>query len=167
MTTIEIIVSILLVISAIWGYQRGVIVQIGSLFAIVAAIVVCHIFGDLASTIALSVIGGEDVASDPAQSSITAFAAKCIGHVSLFLMVWMAVWFLTRTLKSMIRAVKLGFVDRIAGATFMALKCGLIISLIINFMKAVAPASGIATASGPVISNVGNLAPQLLGFLNL
>lgn len=167
MTTFEIIVTILLVISAVWGFQRGVIVQISSLLAIIVAIVMCHIFGDAATSMAAAMMGGEEAVTDPAQSSMSMFAAKCIGHLSLFLFVWLGVWFVARTLKTMVKAVRLGFLDKLGGALFMLLKCGIVISLFINFMKVASPSGSIATATGPVIDPVANLAPQLLGFLNL
>lgn len=167
MSTLEIIVTILLIISAVWGFQRGVIVQIGSLLAIVVAIIICHIFGDAATSMTVALMGGEESVTDPAQSSMSMFAAKCIGHISLFLVAWLGVWFVARTLRTMVKAVRLGFLDKICGALFMLLKCGIIISLFINFMRIVSPAGSIATASGPLTDRIAELAPRLLGFLNL
>lgn len=161
MTGIEIFIVILLVASLAWGYKRGIVVQMGSLLSFAVAIAACRILGDTVSDAVFSMMDGDD----PSQSSMNLFMAKCIGHISVFLAAWLAVWLLARTVKFFAKAIHMGFIDSLAGALFMAFKTGLIISFIVNFAKVLAPGCALATNNGPVMTAISELAPFILGYV--
>lgn len=170
MTTIEIVILIILALCLAWGYKKGVVVQLGSLLSFAIAIAACQIFGDAASDAVLAIIGHKPPEADAsltemARESMAVYAAKVIGHTVLFLLVWLGVWLASRTVRFMAKSVHLGFIDAAAGALFMALKGALIMSIIVNFAKFVAPESGLATNDGPIIGGVADFAPMLLGFI--
>lgn len=161
MNGIELILAAVLVLTAVWGYRRGVVMQIGSLLAFVLAIVVCRLFGDAATDVVASMIGeGKEASVDPMSRMV----ASTIGHVALFLIVWLGVGLTARALKLVVHTVHLGIVDRLAGALFMAFKAALVASFIVNFAEAVAPASSVANPCGELGRYVKALAPTLLGF---
>jgi len=165
MTGLDIFTLILLCAAVVWGYRRGIVVQLGSLLAFAIALVACHIFGDVAASVVMSMMGGEEAVDNPANSAISHFMAECIGNVSLFLIIWLGVWVLSRTVKFVAKSLRLGIVDSLAGALFMLLKVGLAISFIVNFARFAAPDSALAKAEGPVLGSVADLAPELLGFI--
>lgn len=165
MTGLDIFVLILLCAAAIWGYTRGIVVQMGSLLAFALAIAACRIFGDAATSAVMAMMGGETAVTDPAQSLMSRFMAECIANVALFLIVWIGVWFLSRAVKFVAKSLRLGFLDSLAGALFMLLKAGLVVSFIINFARFAAPNSALAQAQGWLMGGVADLAPQLLGFI--
>lgn len=159
------LIYIVLAVCLIWGFKRGIVVQLGSLLAIALALAACHLFGDAATQAATYMLtGSHELPSDPAQSSMTHFAASCIGNLVLFVAVWLVVWLLSRLVKFAAKTIKLGLADSICGSVFMALKGGLIISFIINLAKVVAPESALATYNSTVTEWIADLAPMLLGF---
>lgn len=165
MNGIELILAVVLVLTAVWGYRRGVVMQIGSVLAFVLAIVVCRLFGDAATDVVASMIGyGKEAASAPSVDPMSQMVASIIGHVALFLIVWLGVGLTARALKLVVHTVHLGIVDRLAGALFMAFKAALVASFVVNFAEAVAPASGVANPGGELGQFVKALAPTLLGF---
>lgn len=165
MSGLDIAVIVLLIASLLWGYKRGIVVQMGSLLAFALALAACHIFGDAATHAVMAMMGGEDVVTDAAGSSMSAFMASCIGHVALFVIVWLGVWLLARTVKFMAKALHLGFIDSLGGALFMMLKTGVVMSFILNFARFMAPDSALGRADGIVAGFIGDLAPALLGFI--
>ncbi|MDE5686234.1 MAG: CvpA family protein [Paramuribaculum sp.] len=167
MSTTDIIILIILVLSAIWGYRRGIVVQLGSLLAFALAIAACHLFGDAVSAILMNLFGGKDQPSDPAQALMTKWTAECVGHILLFLIVWGGVWLFARTVRYIGRKLCLGFLDSLAGAIFMLLKSGLVISFFVNCAKFIAPSSALARDTTGIGGFVAGLAPELLGFLQL
>ena len=165
MSGFDIFALAVLVASLLWGYKRGLVVQMGSLLAFAVALAACRIFGSAATDAVTAMMGGNEVVNDPAQSSMTHFMASCIGHVTLFIIVWVGVWFLARTVKFVAKALHLGLLDGLGGALFMALKSGLIMSFFINFARFIAPNSALASSDSTIADAIGDLAPTLLGFI--
>ncbi len=158
---IEIFIVILLVASLLWGYKKGIIVQMGSLVSFFVALATCRILGGVVSDAIFTAVHGDN----PAYSSMDMFMAKCFGHIFVFVATWVVVWLMARTMKFFAKAIHIGFIDRITGALFMGLKTGMIVSLIINFAKTVAPESALAASKGPVSGVVSEIAPFILGFV--
>lgn len=167
MSGTDIIILIVLILSAIWGFRRGIVVQIGSLLAFALAIVACQLFGDAVSAVVMDIFSDKNAAADPTQKLMADWTAECVGHVLLFVAVWTGVCFLARTVKYISRKLCLGFFDSLAGALFMLLKSGIIISFIINFAKFIAPSSALARDTDGIGGLIADLAPRLLGFLQL
>lgn len=165
MSGIDLFIIVILVASAIWGYTRSIVKQLGSLLAFALALAACHIFGDLATDAVTSMMGGEDTVSDPAQSSMTHFMAACIGHVALFVIVWIGVWFAAKAVKFVAKSLHLGLIDSVGGSLFMLLKAGVVLSFILNFARFMAPNSALGSCNGTISEIVVRLAPALLGFI--
>ena len=161
MTGIEIFIGVVLIACLIWGYTKGIIVQLGSLLSFAIAIAACQIFGDAFTSVIEAIMGGHEQVNDPASE----FMASSVAHVLLFLIVWLAVWLIARAMKLVVRTARLGFIDRLAGALFMVLKGALIMSFVINFARWAAPSSALAGKDSVITDGVGDIAPMLLGFI--
>lgn len=165
MTGIEIFIGVVLIACLIWGYTKGIIVQLGSLLSFAIAIAACQIFGDAFTSVIEAIMGGHEQVNDPANSAMSEFMASSVAHVLLFLIVWLAVWLIARAMKLVVRTARLGFIDRLAGALFMVLKSALIMSFVINFARWAAPSSALAGKDSVITDGVGDIAPMLLGFI--
>ncbi|MCM1348818.1 MAG: CvpA family protein [Firmicutes bacterium] len=165
MTGIDLFIIVVLLAGAVWGYSRGLVVQLGSLVAFAVALVACRVLGDVAAHAVMAMMGTDETAAAGTDGSMKLFMASCIGHVALFVIVWAGVWLLARTLKMMAKALHLGLLDGIGGGLFMVLKAGVIISFILNFARFVAPNSALAQSQSAVTEAVAKLAPALLGYI--
>lgn len=165
MTGIEIFIIVVLVACLIWGYSKGIIVQLGSLLSFAVAIAACQILGDPFTSVIEAMMGGPEEVANPANSAMSHFMASSVAHVLLFLLIWLAVWLIARAMKLVVRTARIGFLDRAAGALFMMLKGALIMSFVINFARWAAPSSALAGNDSTIIGGVGDIAPMLLGFI--
>lgn len=154
----DIIILVLTGVALIVGYSRGIVRQIGSLVAFVAALVACHLFGDAASRWAASVLSVSDSASG-------GFAASVIGNVVLFVIVWGGLGLVARLIHEAVKAVKLGWLNSILGALFMAFKVIIGISLLINIWLVASPDAAIRSEGGVAVKAVTEAGPMLLGIV--
>lgn len=158
MNILDILILLALVVGFAVGYQSGVIRQIGSLVTFAVAVVACYLFGGVASELAASAMG------ITADSTVQACAtASVVGHVGLFLAVWLLLWLVVRMVHLVVTAVHLGLINRLLGALFMVIKVAVVLSVLLNVWKAVAPSSELLAASGRITSMTMEMGPKLLG----
>ncbi|MFI3285243.1 MAG: CvpA family protein [Rikenellaceae bacterium] len=115
MNIIDIIIIACIALSAIFGFRDGAIRQAGALAAIVIALILAKSF--CAEAAALLQIKGEN--------------AHIWGYIIVLILGFTATGFIANILSNVVSAVGLGFLDRIAGALFGAIKCILILSLLL------------------------------------
>ncbi|MFI3323253.1 MAG: CvpA family protein [Rikenellaceae bacterium] len=122
MNIVDIIIAVCLVVSVILGFKDGAIRQLGTLAGIIIALFLAKIFGSTVS--AILGIGGE--------------YAHIWGYIIVLIVSLIAVGFLAKMLRKIIKAVGLGAIDNIAGAVFALIKCSLLLALafwIFNFVN--------------------------------
>lgn len=155
MTTLDVLILVVFLASVIYGFSKGVIVQVGAVAAILFAVVVCRLGGAwLAGVIA----GGDAV-------SLTDLV---IAKVILFIIGYLSVRIVAGLLKKATHALQLGVLDRIGGALFSLFQWMLVLSLLLNLWLVIKPEPGIGQLStlagghaGPAILH---LAPAVLGW---
>jgi|SRR5690606_4124433 len=123
MFVVDIIIAILLGYALYKGLQKGLVVAILSLFALIIGVYVSLKFSFYTRDILF-------IDSNLSEHTIT-LAAFFI----TFVIVLLVLFFLGKMLTKMISAIALGFLNRVGGAVFEGLKMVLIISIILNLFQ--------------------------------
>lgn len=160
---IDIIIYVVIGIAIFIGYSMGVIRQIGSIAAIISAFVICYLFGDVASQWAASCMGFNTAETLSLEQY---WSASLIGHITLFVIVWLAVGLASRLMKKVVKAVKLGPIDGAFGAAFMTFKIMIAISVILNLWSYIDPNSDLIKSGGPITRFTIEFGPKLLGVVS-
>lgn len=160
MSTIDTIIVIIIVVGVIRGAYKGVIKQITSLGGLLLGIIACRLFGDWASNMALHLI--PELKDLPATDTM----ASIVGHVLLFVFVYLSATLAGTLMKSLTQSLHLGIFDKILGSVMCALKYLVGLSLILNMWFVVSPSSNIFTSSklfdGSLFRFVLDLGPWLI-----
>ena len=161
MNAITIIIFVVAIAALIYGYNRGIVREAGSLCAILLGIVACRLMGDTATAIASEVLGAS------ADDTMSHYAAALLGNAALFVIVWLGVWAFARMLRGAVHTAHLGIVDRLCGSLFSAAKWLLVLSLLLNLIYIMAPHASMWGADPPqgAIKAVLGYAPWLFGAL--
>lgn len=164
-----VILIVVLAAAAIVGWHKGAIAQIGSIAAVVGALIVCRSFGHLA----VPMVGQWLGIDEPGQSSVSDYSATLLAYAGLFMIAWLLIWLLTRMLRQAIHLVHLGIIDRVAGAVFLCGKWILVGSILLNLLKVVQPDAAVFHPAGaadwqqPLVESVMAFAPWLWGWLGI
>ena len=151
---IDILILVVVLGGAIYGFCRGIISQVGQVCALIAGIVLARIFGDSVARF---------FAGDGEIGFLDYAAAYTIVFIGAFLLTWLIV----RIFRKAVRDVKLGIVDRLAGAIFKSALWVFILSIILNiYLLIVQNPRGLDYPGRPWREAVVNFAPAVLGFLN-
>ena len=129
--TLDIVVLILLGVSAVTGFFKGLITMLTSLVAILLGAWL---------TMKFSYVTGGFLQShfnfDGQYVTVASF-------VITFLIVVLGVHLLGRTIASLVKAISLGWADKILGVIFSVLRSAFIISAIVSALNSFGPASSI------------------------
>ena len=162
MTTLDIVILIVFVVSVILGFRKGIIVQAGALGGIILGIVLCRVGGDwMAARISeLSFSGTGDAAPT--------YVDFVIANIILFIAGFLGVKAVAHFFKNITHALALGGLDRVAGAVFSLFEWMLVLSLLLNLWLVIKPSANIHAMStlgnGHAIEAIIDLAPRLLGY---
>lgn len=130
MSTLDIILSLILVTGAIRGFIKGFIFEI----AVLGIIFVLYFFGFKLATLAAVYI-----------SQLIDANSTTIHYLSLFV-VWIgvsvAVFFLAKLLEGLVKIVALGIFNKIAGAVFGLIKYAFLLSVFLFFFNKINISSG-------------------------
>lgn len=163
MAYLDLIVFGILALAALWGYSKGLVAQLGALAAIVVGIVVCRLFGPAAVHLANPELGSE-------ASPLPRYGFTILVYAVLYFVAYYGVILVSRMLKSLIHALKVGPLDRIGGAIFNLGKFLLVISLVLNVYLFVCPDADLCSksqvAGGKAMEKIISVAPAVLGLLN-
>lgn len=164
MATIDIILLLILAVTGVIGFRKGIINQIGSLAAIVIAIVACRALSGAAVDM---LMGGNP---DWETSPVSRYSISILVNCAIYLVAYYGVILAARLLKMVTHAVLLGPIDRIAGAAFSAAKYFLLVSLLLNLYIAVFPATDLVRrsqlAGGKFVAMTIRFAPWTLGTIS-
>ncbi len=120
MNIIDIIILVILVVSAIMGFASGAIRQLGSLVGIIAAIILAKSFGYEVGT----------------MLGINSNSAYIWGYIIVLVISFMAVAAVAVVLHKIVSAVGLGIINRLLGAAFSVVKWGMLLSIALIIFNA-------------------------------
>lgn len=154
MSVPDILILAVLGVGAVLGFNRGIVMQLGQIVAVIAGIVLSRLFGPELSAV---FAGGHG-----AESSVN----YVCGYVTVFILGYGIALLLFRIIRSTVHGVKLGIIDRLAGAVFKAAQWLLILSLALNVYFLVTGDEGRFRQPGkPWRAAAVDFAPALLGYL--
>lgn len=151
MSAFTIFIIIIVIVSAVLGWRSGLIRQVGRLAGIIAGIAVCRIYG--------SAVVDYFCGADASVPDRIMYTVLC--YVVLFILVYLAAALLANMMRGLLRAVHIGFINRLAGAVFNVMEWLLILSLLLNLWVSIAPPSSLL--GDPVFDRVLWFGPYLLG----
>lgn len=161
MSTIDILILIIFVAAAAYGWWRGVIVQMGSLAGVLLGILLCRLFGDDFARILINLF------TDGSASSDTRYVTGVVANVILFILGFIAAKLVAKLIKAVTQAARLSLIDKLCGVVFSLFEWFLIFSILLNIWQAFRPHSPIISDSslggGRAAHAIMNLAPNVLG----
>lgn len=165
MAAIDIILLIIFLLAAWIGFRKGFIMQLGSVAAIIVAIIACRLFGGTVEQVFFD--------SHPdwqTGSWLSRYGVSIMANALIYLVVYYAVILIARVLHKVSHAVLLAPIDHIAGAVFSVAKYGLLVSLLLNLYIVLFPSSKFIAdsrlAGGRMVGWVIGFAPSILDTIN-
>lgn len=159
MTTIDIVVMAVVIVAAIYGYYKGILSQMGALAGIIGGVICCRLFGD-----DLAVFLNNHFADSTETRATTLFLNNVVAHVFIFVAAYFGTRFLASLMSATLKKIKLGIINRIAGAVFAPVYWLVILSIVLNIWIALFPTTKLVKSSNGVATEVVvNLAPDILG----
>lgn len=119
MNYIDIIITIILLWAAYKGFSKGFVIQAAALVALLLGIYGAIRFSDFTSVLLIE------------KFDLTTKHLKLISFIITFVVIVIAVQLLANLLDKLIKAVALGFVNRLAGLFFSVLKAAFIVSILL------------------------------------
>ena len=164
MTVLDIILLLIFIGSAWYGFRKGIIKQLGSLAAIVIAIIACRTLGQPVA----EMLSGSN--PDWQASAVSRATVSIIANALVYLVAYYGVILIAKLMRMVSHAVLLGPLDRITGAAFAVGKYFLLVSLLLNLYIAVFPSARLSEKShlcdGRVVLLTARFAPWVLGALS-
>ena len=158
MNYFDIIIAAILLYSAYKGFSKGIVIQAASLIALVLGIYGAIKFSDVTAEFLVSEFG-----LTTEYLSLISFAITFVGIVII-------VHLIAKIISKFMRAVALGFIDRISGLVFGVLKMTFIISIILvilnNFNKKFSFLPEEKLEGSVLYKPLSNFAPYLFPYLN-
>ena len=153
MSAFSIFVLVLAGAGAVFGFSRGLIAQVGQILALVGGIMACRLFGP--SVVAY--FSGS--APSPATDTALAYAIT-------FLVAYFAIWIVVRLIRGVVKGVRLGLLDRLAGAVFKAGLWLFLFSIVLNVWAAIPTHTDITdTRLHPRRAYILKIAPAVCGYV--
>jgi len=116
---IDFIFSIFLAFFLIRGFIKGLLSQIFSIAGVVFGVFLSYKYGILVSYLF------------PFSKNVS----RIVSYIGVFLVVYLAFFFTGFILKKFIKAIKLGWADRISGGVFGFVKAGFLIFILVFILK--------------------------------
>jgi len=133
MTLVDTLLILIVLGAIVLGYRKGFISQLTSVISWVVAIVLCYKCGELAQNIFLAIV------PSATQWPLSSITVKTVSLAFAFLIIMMAIRLLMRLFKGALRAVNLGFVDKLGGSMLFTFKYAFVISVVLNLLYAINP----------------------------
>ncbi|MDE7155240.1 MAG: CvpA family protein [Muribaculaceae bacterium] len=162
MSTLDIIILAVLIGSAAYGFIKGIVVQVGAIAAVVFGILADRLFGDAATRFVGRLLG--NLSDSPALSH---YITTIIAYVALFALVYLLTRAMTHFVKTMVRSLFMGTLDRFLGALFSVFQWMLILSILLNVWQIADSSKNIVAMSnlghGQVARAILDFAPAIFG----
>lgn len=133
MTLVDTLLILILLGGIVLGYRKGFIGQLSSAVSWIVAIVLCYKCGDLVQNIFTTLVPS---ANNWPLSSIT---VKTVSLAFAFLIVMLVIRLAMRLFKGALKAVNLGFIDKLGGSLLFMFKYAFILSIVLNLLYAINP----------------------------
>lgn len=159
MNYIDLILGILLIIAAIQGFRNGFIIELASLAALVLGIWGAIKFSDFTAVFITKHTGYQSE------------HLSTIAFVVTFIIIVILVHFMGKMLDNIVKAIFLGFINRLAGVIFGVLKAAVILSIFLLLFDNIdenvhiLPAS--QKANSKIYTPMKQLVPTLFPFIKL
>lgn len=127
MNYIDFIIVLIVLIGALYGLIKGVFRQLGSLGGFVAGVLVSRLFGGSFASLLQQMF------------DLPAGVSRIAAYSLLFLLVYLICLQLMRLIHHISHQVALGWLDRLVGALFGALKYLVIFSILLNLVHIIDP----------------------------
>ncbi|MDE6156750.1 MAG: CvpA family protein [Muribaculaceae bacterium] len=155
MGALDIIILAIIALAAVYGAVRGFVHQIGTITALVAAVLVCRFFGARAA----------DAIVDAGAQYAGAY--RMLVYVLLFVLVFAGIRFVAGLCGTLLSKMHVRVIDRIAGALFSACAAVLVMSIALNVYLTLAPGDRhrFENTNKPWRTAVISCAPRLMGYI--
>ncbi|MCI9172155.1 CvpA family protein [uncultured Duncaniella sp.] len=161
---LDIVIIVIFAVSAIMGYRKGLIGQIGSVAAIIIGILACRMFGPQVTDMIMPA-GNADPATDP--NSMPRYVAVILAYSGVYIVAYYAVILVARLLRTVTHTLLLGPLDRMAGAVVSVVKWFLAVSVAMNLYIAIFSPADITHSTRVcgerTVTWILNLAPTVWG----
>lgn len=160
MSALDILIILVFLAAGIYGYWKGMIVQLGSLAGILMGILMCRLFGPWLT----DVLGGATAGGSTIDMG---YINSVIANVILFLLGFVGAKLVARLVKTVTTAAKMAVVDRILGVIFSLFEWFLVLSILLNVWQVLRPGINVTEGSklggGRAARVVMAIAPTVLG----
>lgn len=160
MSALDIIILVVFVGAVIYGFWKGVLVQLGTVAGILLGILACRLFGPWLTEVLGGATGGSNAIDMGYVNSVLA-------NVILFILGFLCAKLVARLVKTVTTAVKLSIVDKLLGVIFCLFEWFLVLSILLNVWQVLRPGTDITASStlgkGRAADAVLDLAPAVLG----
>ncbi len=120
--TVDLLVIIVFAVSLLFGFRQGMMKQLAGMAGLVAGIIGCRLFGNVAESI---------------MPSSPPFAAPLLSNAFVFAVIYMATTVIIGLARKVTAALHLSFFDRVAGALMCMIKWMVGLSVLLNAYIAV------------------------------
>jgi membrane protein required for colicin V production len=158
MNYVDIVLGILLILSAIQGFSKGFVEELAGLVALILGIWAAIHFSDIVGQFLTSTF------------HITFQHLNIVAFIVTFIVVVILVQIIGSVVSKMVKAISLGFLNRLAGLAFGAVKGALILSVLLvvfdKIDKDVHIISVETKAESKLYTPLRNFAPGVFPFLD-
>lgn len=155
MNVVDIVILCIIVLAAVGGAVKGLVHQVGTLAAVLCAVLVCRFFGTQACAAVV----------DESAKYVSVY------RVLVYLLLFVGVFFVVRLIAGLfgtaLGKMHVRALDRIAGAVFGASLAVLVMSVMLNVYLTMAPADRPAFENSrkPWRTAVLHFAPAVMGYV--
>lgn len=158
MNYIDIVLGILLILTAFSGFRKGLIVEVASLAALI-----------------LGIWGAIEFSYITSNFLIENFDWKweylnIVSFILTFIIIIVIVHFVAKVVTKLVETVMLGFVNKLAGLVFGLLKGALILSIVLLFFDSINDSIGVVSEKtkkeSQMYEPLKNLAPSIFPFVD-
>ena len=157
---LDILIIAVFAASAVMGFRKGLIGQIGSIAAIIIGIVACRVAGPGVTEWIMP-------DGDEAVNSMPRYCATMLAYGGVYIVAYYAVILVARMLHTVTHTLLLGPLDRMAGALVSVLKWFMALSVAFNLYTAVFATEPLSSksniAGGALVEFKSELAPAAWG----
>lgn len=153
MTIIDIVIIVLALVGGVIGWRKGLTGQVGAIFALIFAIVMCRWFGQDAVA----------YFTDADDSLQTRLLTTILVYIALAAVSYLGVRLLAGFVGLVFKALHISVINRGAGALFGAFEYLLGLSLLLNLWVAIFKETELRSSSSTVNEALLDLAPSVLG----
>lgn len=139
MSFVDVLIILLFMAGVVIGYMKGMLSQISAICGVVAGLIVCNLFGGVATDILKLLI--PESANWPAAS----VTASAVAHIVLFVLVFLSVLLAGNALRSVFKHMHLGAIDKVGGMALCVFRYLLYLSILLNLWHFISPHSSTFT----------------------